>query len=151
MNLQVTKEFSWAMAHMLTNHDGLCKNLHGHTYKMSVTVQRRFEDHVVVKTGSSQDMVVDFKDLKEIVENEIVSPLDHSFVYWTKGGALELEIANACMRHKAKVKAFEFRPTAELMAANFFEVLEAQFLEVGLVLICVKVWETPTAYAEVYP
>ena len=65
--ITITKEFTWDMAHMLAGHLGLCKNLHGHTYKMHVKVCSK-EDSVCER----QDMVMDFKDLKEIIKEKII-------------------------------------------------------------------------------
>jgi len=73
--ITVTKEFSFDCAHMLTGHEGPCKNLHGHTYKLQVEVTSYSG---VQEEGPSKGMIVDFKDLKQIVKELIVDKLDHS-------------------------------------------------------------------------
>lgn len=70
MRVQVTKEFTFDAAHRLVDYNGPCANLHGHTYKLQVTV----EDEVEAKTG----MIIDFSDLKSIVKDCIVDKLDHT-------------------------------------------------------------------------
>ncbi|MGE5328067.1 MAG: 6-carboxytetrahydropterin synthase QueD [Deltaproteobacteria bacterium] len=67
----ITKSFTFDSAHNLTGHSGSCENLHGHTYRLEVTV-----------TGpiSEQGMVVDFKDLKAVVEKNIIQKLDHQYL-----------------------------------------------------------------------
>ncbi|MFO7820237.1 MAG: 6-carboxytetrahydropterin synthase, partial [Halanaerobacter sp.] len=80
--ISVTKSFSWDMSHMLAGHQGECRNLHGHTYKLEVEVVNKAGQ--MQEVGPARGMVVDFKDLKEIVKNKIINPLDHSFLYWSK-------------------------------------------------------------------
>ncbi|OCL28089.1 6-carboxytetrahydropterin synthase QueD [Orenia metallireducens] len=145
--ITVTKEFSWDMSHMLAEHEGLCKNLHGHTYRMEVTVAKK--EGSLEDEGSKAGMVIDFKDLKEIVKEEIISPLDHSFMYWTHSSdEIEHQLAQILQQADRKVFAVDFRPTAEMMAIYFFQSLEDKFNEIDIDLVSIKVWETPTSYAE---
>ena len=69
----VTKTVRFDAAHVLTNHAGLCKNLHGHTYRVDVSVADGGE--------GGADMVIDFKDLKRISEEVVCARFDHSFIY----------------------------------------------------------------------
>lgn len=69
--LYLTKEFTFDAAHKLINYEGKCKNLHGHTYKLQVTIQGTIQ-----KNG----MILDFREIKEIIEKNVVSKLDHSFI-----------------------------------------------------------------------
>ena len=71
--LTVTKSVKFDAAHVLTNHQGLCKNLHGHTYRVEVSVAQPPE--------STADMVIDFKDLKQICEETIIARFDHACIY----------------------------------------------------------------------
>lgn len=147
--VSITKEFSWDMAHLLAGHEGLCKNLHGHTYKMQIEVTRKTED-VIMTEINCQGMVIDFKDLKQLVIDKIVEPLDHAFMYWVNSPEpLEHEIAEILIKNKRKVASVNYRPTSEEMAMNFFDTLSQQFLPLNLELRAVKVWETPTSFAEV--
>ena len=71
--LTVTKSVKFDAAHVLTNHQGLCKNLHGHTYRVEASVSQAPED--------TADMVIDFKDLKRVCEEVILARFDHAFIY----------------------------------------------------------------------
>ena len=148
-NVSITKEFSWDMAHMLAGHEGLCKNLHGHTYKMQVEVCRN-SGGVIEGLECSNGMVIDFKDLKNIVKTKIIDPLDHAFIYWTNStDPLENEIANLLIKNGRKVFGVNFRPTAEEMALNFFNELDKYLSLSGIELKRIKIWETPESFAEV--
>ena len=75
--IRVTKEFKFEMAHALLGHDGPCKNIHGHSYHLSVTIKGKpIRDSASPKNG----MVVDFSDIKKIVNEEIIQPFDHSLM-----------------------------------------------------------------------
>ena len=70
--IRITKEFTFETAHALYGYDGKCKNIHGHSYKLAVTViGTPITDPTNVKMG----MVIDFGDLKSIVKEEVVDPL----------------------------------------------------------------------------
>ena len=76
--IRVTKSFGFETGHALYGYDGLCKNVHGHSYKLYVTViGSPIDDQNHVKNG----MVIDFKDLKTIVKSEIVDVFDHATVF----------------------------------------------------------------------
>ena len=76
--IRITKSFSFETGHALYGYDGLCKNVHGHSYKLDVTViGTPISDSSHVKYG----MVIDFKDLKKIVKGEIVDVFDHATVF----------------------------------------------------------------------
>ncbi len=75
--VRVTKEFSFEMAHVLLNYDGPCRNVHGHSYRLFVTLSGiPLDDQENPKNG----MVLDFKDLKNIIRKEIINVFDHSVV-----------------------------------------------------------------------
>ena len=75
--IRITKEFKFEMAHALLDHDGPCKNIHGHSYLLSITLKGNpIEDTSNPKEG----MVVDFSDLKKLVNEEIVNPFDHALM-----------------------------------------------------------------------
>lgn len=130
----VTKTVKFDAAHVLTNHAGLCKNLHGHTYRVDISV---------AQTDASRDMVIDFKDLKTIATEVICDRFDHAFVYNTTSEG-EREIAAVVEKHGMRVVALPFRSTAENLAKYFYEELESRI--VGLA--AVRVWETADSSAE---
>ena len=125
--LTVTKSVKFDAAHVLTNHQGLCKNLHGHTYRVEASVTQAPED--------TADMVIDFKDLKRVCEEVILARFDHAFIY-DSSSVGESEIA--------AVVAIPFRSTAENLARYFYGELKARIPG----LCRVKVWETPDSCAE---
>ncbi len=69
----ITRKFKFAAAHRLPNYDGICSNLHGHSYELEVSVSGG-----VATLGPKKGMVIDFKDLKTIVEINVIDVLDHS-------------------------------------------------------------------------
>ena len=146
MSVFVTKEFTFDCAHMLSGHEGLCKNLHGHTYKLQITVSS-FAG--VIKEGPSEGMIVDFKDLKAIVKERIVDKFDHSYVMWANGSEVEHSIGDLLSQEGMKVVIVKYRPTAENMAQAFYDELKGVLREHKARIVGVKVWETPTSYAEV--
>ncbi|GAB6098820.1 6-carboxytetrahydropterin synthase QueD [Halanaerocella petrolearia] len=146
--VSVTKIFSWDMAHMLAGHEGQCKNLHGHTYKLEVEVTNKAGQ--LEEVGPAQGMIVDFKDLKRVVKEEIINPLDHAFLYWANSSdKIEHQLANILQEGDRKVVEVDFRPTAENMAHHFWEILQSRLSELDIEILSIKVWETPTSYAEV--
>ncbi|RKZ00014.1 MAG: 6-carboxytetrahydropterin synthase QueD [Candidatus Hydrothermota bacterium] len=71
MKILVSKEFKFDAAHNLTRYKGKCERLHGHTYRLRVTVEGTLND---------EDMVIDFGELKQIVQEKIINLLDHSYL-----------------------------------------------------------------------
>ena len=147
MSLTATKEFTWDMAHMLEGHLGLCKNVHGHTYKMHVTVESR-NPAGVMTAGPSAGMVCDFKDLKNAVMEHIVDPLDHAFMYNIESeDPVERKIAQILVEADRKTAPVQYRPTAENMAKHFYEELKELLSNYAFDVVEVTVWETPTSFA----
>ena len=66
------KEYGFEAAHFIYNHPGKCRNLHGHSYKLFVSL----EGTVNPETG----MIIDFDDLSKIVRDKVIFPLDHHFL-----------------------------------------------------------------------
>lgn len=137
--LKVAKEFSFDMAHLLDGHDGKCQNLHGHTYKLQVIVSGETEDN-----GAKKGMVIDFADLKRAVNELIISPMDHAFIY-DQSSERETKIAQLLQQLNSKTFALPVRSTAENLAQFIFQRLKEN---VGFHLHSVRLWETPTSFAE---
>ena len=123
--ISVTKIFKFDAAHFLPEHSGKCAGLHGHTYRLEVTAARK--DGGLVSGGSSAGMVLDFGDLKAIVQREIIEKVDHKMLN----------------------DIFPFRTTAENMVVYFHEVLEQQLVPLGVEVLKLRLWETQTSFAEV--
>ena len=75
--IRITKEFKFETSHALSGHDGLCKNVHGHSYKLSVTIIGK---PIQEPNNPKHGMVMDFSDLKKIINKIIVEPFDHATV-----------------------------------------------------------------------
>ena len=131
----VTKTVKFDAAHVLTNHQGLCKNLHGHTYRVDVSVMQEADD--------DRDMVIDFKDLKTIANEVICDRFDHAFIYNT-ASAGEKEIAAVVEKNGMRTVAIPFRSTAENLAKMFYGELKLRIPG----LSSVRVWETAESCAE---
>ncbi|UOF90483.1 6-carboxytetrahydropterin synthase QueD [Fodinisporobacter ferrooxydans] len=120
--IHVTKLFTFDSAHRLDDYIGKCANLHGHTYKLEVTFRGKTD---------RRGIVVDFGDIKKIVNDLIISKYDHQFLN----------------------DHFSFHTTAENLAVKFFELLydhiALQPSEQSITLTRLRLWETPTSYAEV--
>ena len=131
----VTKTVRFDAAHVLTNHAGLCRNLHGHTYRVDVSVAG--------EADGGDGMVIDFKDLKSLLAETVCARFDHAFIYNT-GSEGEREIAAVVERYGMRTVAIPFRSTAENLAKLFFGELKARIPG----LCAVKVWETADSSAE---
>jgi len=141
--VRVTKEFNFEIAHALWNYDGLCKNLHGHSYRLFVTViGSPAEDENNPKNG----MVIDFGDLKRIVKEEIVNPLDHAVILnrqALRNNDLQLE------QMFDNTYLVDFQPTCENLVIDFATRIKDK-LSGNLRLFSVKLHETATSFAEWY-
>ena len=110
MNISITKQFKFEAAHLLPNHDGKCKNLHGHSYVLEITVSGP-----IIETGPKEGTVMDFSDLSKIVDREIISKWDHQFLneilpFTTTAENLALECFRIIEEHNiplTKIKLFE--------------------------------------------
>ena len=107
--IRITKAFKFEMAHVLKGYDGLCRNIHGHTYELKVTVA----GHLVFDKNSPKlGMVMDFGDLKKIVKEEVVDKYDHSLVLNNKmSESLITELKNNFERIILK----DYNPTSEVL------------------------------------
>ncbi len=139
--IRLTKEFSFEAAHFLGGYDGLCRYIHGHSYRMFVTVKGEPNgDSLSPKYG----MVVDFKELKKIVNEEVVDRLDHALVVRKGDAPAALMEADYC-----NLVSMDYQPTCENMIVDFAERISSR-LPQGVELYSLKLYETATSYAEWY-
>ncbi|ORF36104.1 6-carboxytetrahydropterin synthase QueD [Snodgrassella alvi] len=134
---KIAKEFQFDACHMLDGHQGKCHNLHGHTYRLIVEVSDQLHQQ-----GSSKEMVMDFSDIKKIINQHIISQLDHAYLY-DETNSNECKIAALLRQMERKVFAFPSRTTAESMSRFIFNKLTAH-----LPVSKITLWETPTSYCE---
>lgn len=137
---KVTKEFRFEMAHVLSNYNGLCGNLHGHSYKLLITLESKQLD--------SDEMIMDFNKIKEIVKTELVDKLDHSVALNIKTtDKFEKDLMKICIKHKKRVSLFLFRTTAENMSKYIFEKINI-LIKNDIKCSKVELYETTTGKAE---
>lgn len=143
-NIRITKQFSFETGHALYGYDGKCKNVHGHSYKLSVTVYGKpITDTDNVKLG----MVIDFGDLKKIVQEEIVDVFDHATVF--NKNTPHMELARELQKRDHHVLLVDYQPTSEMMIIDFSEKIKKR-LPSHITLHALKLQETDTSFAEWY-
>ena len=142
--IRITKMFSFEAGHALYGYDGKCKNLHGHSYHLEVTVVGTpIQDTTNVKYG----MVIDFGDLKKIVKEDIVDVFDHSMVF--NKNTPHIEMANDLISLGHHVLLVDYQPTTEMMIIDFAKKIKKRLPET-IQLHSLKLQETATSYAEWY-
>jgi len=142
--IRITKQFSFETGHALYGYDGKCKNVHGHSYKLSVTViGTPITDTSNVKFG----MVIDFTDLKKIVKEEIVDLFDHATVF--NKNTPHVELAKELSDRGHHVILLEYQPTSENMVIDFARKIKDR-LPNEIKLHSLKLQETETSFAEWY-
>lgn len=142
--IRLTKEFSFEAAHMLEGYDGLCREIHGHSYRLFVTVKG---EPVNDPTSPKLGMVMDFGILKRIVNEQIVDRLDHAFMMRRTENSEEVLLALG--GSFSKVVLTDYQPTCENMLADFAERLLGALPE-EVELCSLKLHETATSFAEWY-
>ena len=112
--IRLTKEFSFEAAHALDGYDGPCREIHGHSYRLFVTVKGTpAEDASNPKCG----MVLDFGVLKRIVSEEIVSRFDHALVL--RASESGEEFFRVLAERFGNVVTVGYQPTCENMLGDF--------------------------------
>lgn len=139
--IRLTREFSFEMSHVLRNYDGPCRNVHGHSYRLFVTLSGiPVNDADNPKNG----MVMDFTELKSIVLSRIVDQFDHSVVISRdfdreKRGMMENIFGNTVV--------VDYQPTCENLVADFASRLINE-MPAGIMLHSLRLYETAKSYAE---
>jgi 6-pyruvoyltetrahydropterin/6-carboxytetrahydropterin synthase len=139
--IRVTKEFPFEMAHVLWNYDGPCRNVHGHSYRLFVTLSGIPVD----EPGNPKNgMVIDFTDLKKIVRTEIVNVFDHAVVVSKHYDQKKLAMFSEMFGNTVVV---DYQPTCENLVSDFAGRIDPLLPE-GIKLHSLKLYETVTSYAE---
>ena len=132
--MKIAKEFRWEMGHRLPEHFGLCKNIHGHSYKMIVEFEGELDKN---------QMVIDYYDVEKII-NPVIEKLDHSFMV-TKDDKMVLEFLEKMNSKKVVV---DFNSTAENICAYLLSEIKKCSLPSNISSVKVRVYETQFDYAE---
>lgn len=143
-NIRITKQFSFETGHALYGYDGKCRNVHGHSYKLSVTV---IGIPISEKDNVKFGMVIDFSDLKKIVKEEIVDVFDHATVF--NKNTPHVELAKELSDRGHQVLLVNYQPTSEMMVIDFADKIKKR-LPQNINLHSLRLQETATSFAEWY-
>ncbi|NWF50214.1 MAG: 6-carboxytetrahydropterin synthase [Ignavibacteriaceae bacterium] len=132
--MKIAKEFRWEMGHRLPDHFGLCKNIHGHSYKMLVEFDGNLD---------KQGMIIDYYDVEKII-NPIIEKLDHAFMV-NKDDKVVLEFLEKMNSKKVIV---DFQSTAENISNYLLNEIFKSRLPANVFSVKVRVYETAFDYAE---
>jgi 6-pyruvoyltetrahydropterin/6-carboxytetrahydropterin synthase len=141
--LRLTRIFTFDMAHVLLNYHGKCKNIHGHTYKLEVTVKGTPSNE---ETSPKKGMLIDFSDFKKLIEDCIVSHWDHALMIHQNTDSFLL---NALRNNYEKVIIVPFQPTTENMICELAFIIK-KILPADLQLFSLRLYETEKSFAEWY-
>ena len=137
--IRITKEFKFEMAHALHGYDGLCANIHGHSYRLWVTVRGDVKkENKHIKDG----MVMDFTDLKSIIKPTIIKKYDHSLVLNANSPHANLDLSAF-----DKVYYLPYQPTSENLVTDFANSITFLLPE-NVELLKVVLSETVSSFAE---
>ncbi|MCU0457421.1 MAG: 6-carboxytetrahydropterin synthase [Bacteroidales bacterium] len=139
--IRVTREFSFEMAHVLGNYDGPCRNVHGHSYRLFVTLSGVPADDA---ENPKNGMVIDFTDLKDIVMEKIINRFDHSAVISSDFDREKRKMMESTFGNTVVV---DYQPTCENLVADFAVILKKE-LPAGISLHSLRLYETAKSYAE---
>jgi len=139
--VRITKEFRFEASHALLNYDGLCKNIHGHSYILRVTVKGEPNSE---NDNPKLGMLMDFGDLKRIVKSEIVDKLDHSVIL-NKNAPYQSFLGVKDMFDRIHI--LDYQPTCEKMVIDFADIISSK-LPANVELHSIKLYETATSFAE---
>ncbi|MDR4988731.1 MAG: 6-carboxytetrahydropterin synthase [Bacteroidales bacterium] len=139
--IRITKQFHFEAAHALWNYDGPCKNIHGHSYVLYVTIKGRpLHEPGHPKNG----MLMDFSILKKIVNELIIEPYDHALL--VNAGTAHADMAREGNMF-GKIAVVPYQPTCENMVCDFAGKIK-NALPPNISLHALRLHETATAYAE---
>ncbi|MDR1459649.1 MAG: 6-carboxytetrahydropterin synthase [Bacteroidales bacterium] len=139
--IRITKLFHFEMAHALNGHDGLCANIHGHSYKLQVTIVGVPVDNC---KSPKNGMLIDFSDLKRIVKESVIDRYDHALVL---NNTTDNTILSVLQKHYNKIIMVDYQPTTEQMLIDFAKMLQKSFPP-EISLYSLRLSETETSYAE---
>ena len=142
MKIRITKQFDFETAHALYGYDGKCKNIHGHSYHLHVTVIGTPIDDL---GNNKNGMVLDFGDLKKLVKEEIVDVFDHTTIL--NGKSPHKELAQTLKDNAHRIVLVDYQPTSENMLFDIADRIKKQLPE-HVSLHSLKLFETASSYAE---
>ena len=138
MNIRITKEFDFETAHALDGYKGKCKDIHGHSYHLKVTLIGVPSNDVCL---SDCGMVIDFGDIKKIVKEHICDEFDHRLILRKDSRFKGIEESNSRTRY------VDYQPTCENMLIDIVKMIQFH-LKGEVKLHSAFLRETATSYAE---
>lgn len=141
--IRLTKEFSFEAAHALGGYDGPCREIHGHSYRLFVTIKGVPSSK---QSDPKQGMVMDFGVLKKIVNEEIISRFDHALVLRSSA---DEGLRRLLSEQFDNLILVDYQPTCENMLEEFAGRI-ARRLPEGVTLHSLRLHETASSYAEWY-
>ncbi len=136
--LLLTKIFHFEMAHAINGYNGVCKNIHGHSYELHVTVGASEGELDFIPAPG---FLLDFKDLKKIVYQAVVELFDHKLVL-----SQEYVAKNPYVKEQENLVIWEAEPTAENLLLYMQRLIRKE-LPVTIQLTEMKLYETKNSYA----
>jgi 6-pyruvoyltetrahydropterin/6-carboxytetrahydropterin synthase len=139
--IRITKEFTFEMSHVLPGYDGPCRNVHGHSYRLFVTVAGIPVNNAL---NPKNGMVMDFSDMKKIVMNEILGIFDHAVAI---PGDMDREKTETLKKMFGNTIVVDYQPTCKNLVTDFAMRIKNQ-LPADVKLYSLKLYETATSFAE---
>lgn len=149
----ICKSFTFDAAHQLPHHSSKCARLHGHTYKVEITLSGEVQS---ANGSSSEGMVVDFDVVTQIYKRYIDAAVDHKFMIPGRNPAVKLQnTQNNRLLFTLGTSVYDL--PAECVAVLPIENTTAEHISAWILqemrrnlssVVAVRVYETPTSYAE---
>jgi 6-pyruvoyltetrahydropterin/6-carboxytetrahydropterin synthase len=137
MKIRVTKEFHFEAAHALDHYDGKCKDIHGHSYHLTVTL---LGSPISDNTKSECGMVIDFSTVKKVLNTDIIPDFDHRLLLRQDSRFAGIETKNE------RVRYVEYQPTCENMLIEIVQRIQSKFPD-EVTLVEATLRETATSFA----
>lgn len=135
MITKIAKEYTWEMSHRLPFHDGPCKNIHGHSYKMIIGLEGELDKN---------SMVLDYYEIDRIIK-PMMNQLDHAFLC-DKDDNMMIEFLAS---NGFKYSIIPYVTTSENIVTYFLDKVKEEFQKFNnLLTLSISVYETIDAYAE---
>ena len=137
--IKLTKIFHFEMAHAIYGYAGTCKNIHGHSYELHVSVSADFNESAYI---APPGFIINFKEIKKLVQDSVIEKLDHCLLL-----SNDFINSNPTISPLENLVIFEAEPTAENLLIYINQILQ-QILPAKIKLVHLKLFETKDSYAE---
>jgi 6-pyruvoyltetrahydropterin/6-carboxytetrahydropterin synthase len=139
--IRITKRFRFEMAHMLHAYEGPCRNIHGHSYMLEVTLA----GEPLSRPGDPRDgMIMDFAELKNMVKEHIIRRFDHALII---NKLVPEEQQEMLTKISEKLLIVDFQPTTENIAVYIAGIVN-EHLPKNVAIHSVRLYETVSSFAE---